>query len=178
MTTKTTYPVFGLRRRHVLGGALAMGALASLRWADAATPDAASASFMALSAYLTERQNLDAAIGARLLAAQKAVDSSVPAKLDALWAWVSSQQVPLADLNARVAADKPAFAGLAAQVMQLWYQGIAGSGTNTRVVNYEYALNAQVVGDKLRPPSYAYGGYGSWASNPTTFALKHNPVLQ
>ena len=177
MTTATTYPVFGLRRRHLLGGALAAGALASLRWPAAAAAEAPAA-FMALSAYLTERQNLDTAIGARLLAAQQEVDAKLPAKLDALWQWISSQKVALADLNARIAADKPEFAGLAAQVMQLWYLGIAGSGTNTRVVNYEYALNAQVVGDKLRPPSYAYGAYGSWTSNPTTFDIKLKPVQQ
>ncbi len=29
-----------------------------------------------------------------------------------------------------------------------------------------------VVADKLRPPSYAYGAYGSWTSNPTSFNLK------
>jgi hypothetical protein len=44
------------------------------------------------------------------------------------------------------------------------------------VVAYEFALNAQTVSDKLKPPTYAYGVYGSWTANPTTLNLQRIPV--
>lgn len=176
MKSAITFPSFGLRRRSMLAAALSAGALHWLPSTQAAAPEAAP-SFMALSSYLTERTNLDTAIGARLLVALNELDAAMGAKLDALWQWIHSSNVPLAQLNDRLKAEKPEWVGLAQQVMQVWYQGIAGEGVKTRVVTYEYALNAQVVADKLRPPSYVYGGYGSWSANPTTFDLKLN-VLQ
>jgi hypothetical protein len=40
--------------------------------------------------------------------------------------------------------------------------GIVGSGDKARCLAYETALNAIVVEDVLKPPTYAYGTYGSW----------------
>lgn len=127
---------------------------------------------MALSRYLTERDDLHQAQGARLLAALNALDGKFNDKLEALWKWIGANQVALVELNARLKAEQPELAAVPMNVMQVWYQGIAGSGTATRVVAYEYALNAQVVADWLRPPSYVYGVYGSWVRNPTTFKLQ------
>ena len=175
MNTATSFPVFGLRRRHLLGGALVAGALQSLALRPASA-DEAPASFLALSAYLTERDQLDTALGARILAAMNALNPGSGAKVDELWQWIQDEGVALKALNDRVKADKPQLAGLAQQVMQGWYQGILGGGTKVRVVAYEHALNAQVVADKLRPPSYAYGGYGSWSANPTQISLTLNTI--
>ena len=128
--------------------------------------------FSGITRYLTERGDLPQAQGARLLATQNELDGKFNGKLDTLWKWIGSSQVALANLNERLKAEQPDLADVPMNVMQLWYQGIAGSGTATRVVAYEHALNAAVVADMLRPPSYVYGAYGSWSSNPTTFKLQ------
>lgn len=172
MTSTLQFPTFGLSRRHLLGGALAAGMAQLIPGSWAASPAAGSYSFMALSRFLTERDDLNLAQGARLLAALNALDGKFNEKLEALWKWIGSHQVALAELNARLKAEQPELADIPMNVMQVWYQGIAGSGTATRVVAYEYALNAQVVADWLRPPSYVYGTYGSWSRNPSTFKLQ------
>lgn len=130
---------------------------------------------MALSQYLTERDDLTAKQGLRMQNAWQELDAQFSANVDALWQWIDSQKVALAELNERLKAEKPELAKVPAQVMQIWYTGIAGSGNQVRVVAYESALNAGVVADRLRPPSYAYGTYGSWSSNPTKFALRLKP---
>lgn len=131
---------------------------------------------MALSQYLTARNDLSAKLGARMQAALQALDSQFSAQADALWSWIQSQNIALDQLHARLKAEKPDLAAVPAQVMQVWYLGIAGSGAHTRVVAYEFALNAQTVSDKLKPPTYSYGVYGSWTANPTKFNLQRIPV--
>lgn len=161
-----------MRRRHLLGSALAVGAVQLAPWSWAAAPAADAAGFMALSRCLTERDNLSTKLGARMQAALQSLNAQFNAQALALWQWIDAEKVPLAQLNARLKAEKPELLGIPADVMQVWYMGIAGSGTATRVVAYEFALNALTVADKLRPPSYAYGVYGSWARNPNTFNLQ------
>lgn len=176
MTSTPQFPSFGLHRRHLLGGALAVGVaqLAPLSWAAAPAADAQG--FMALSRYLTERNDLSPKLGSRLQAALQSLNDQFPGQAQALWQWIEAGKVPLAQLNERLKAEKPELAGIPGDVMQVWYMGIAGSGTRTRVVAYEFALNAQTVSDRLRPPSYAYGVYGSWTRNPNTFNLQRLPV--
>lgn len=167
------FPAFGLQRRQLLGGFLAAGAVQLAPWALAAAPAAtASPGFMALSRYLTERDDLNPGLAARLQAAWQELDNKFGANVDALWQWVQANQVALADLNTRIKAEKPELAHVPGQLMQAWWLGIAGSGHDTRVVAYEFALNAQLVAGKLRPPSYLYGLHGSWTSNPTQFDIK------
>ena len=176
MTTTPQFPPFGLQRRHLLGGALAAGVVQLAPWSWAATPAADAGSFMALSRYLTERDDLSARLGARMQATLQALDARCIEQAQALWQRIDASQVPLGQLNARLKAEQPALAGIPGQVMQVWYLGIAGSGSQARVVAYEFALNAQTVADKLKPPTYAYGTYGSWTRNPTTFNLQRRPV--
>lgn len=172
MTQTTSYPSFGLQRRHLLGAGLAMGMAQLAPWSWAAQPAAKTNSFLDFSRYLTERDDLSAKLGARMLAALQSLDGKFSERLDAMWNWVQGEKVPLAQLNERLKAAKPEWADVPGQVMQAWYLGIVGGGTQAKVVTYEFALNAQTVSDKLRPPSYSYGVYGSWTSNPTTFNLQ------
>lgn len=174
----TTFPAFGWQRRQLLGGLLAWGGVQLLPWAASApaSPPAASAAFVALSAYLTERQDLNPRLAARLQAALVELDPAFGVRVETLWQWLQAQRVGLSDLDQRLKAEQPELADLPTQLMQSWYLGIASKGAHSRVVAYEYALNAQLVSDKLRPPTYAYGGYGSWSSNPTTFDLRRVPV--
>lgn len=176
MNPNPRFPSFGLQRRHLLGGVLAASAVQFAPWSRATPAAADSASFMALSRYLTARDDLNARLGVRLQAALQELDPSFASQAGALWQWIARGQVPLAQLNARLQAEQAALAALPGRVMQAWYLGIAGSGTRTRVVAYEFALNAQTVADKLKPPTYSYGLYGSWTRNPTTFNLQRLPV--
>ena len=178
MTSTPQFPLFGLQRRHFLGGALAASAvqLVPSSWAATAHSATASSSFMALSQYLTARSDLSVKLGVRMQAALQALDSNFASQADALWRWIQSQNIALDQLHARVKAEKPELAAVPTQVMQVWYLGIAGSGNQTRVVAYEFALNAQTVSDKLKPPTYSYGVYGSWTANPTQFNLQRIPV--
>jgi hypothetical protein len=171
MTHTPSFPAFGLRRRHVLGGFLAATALHVTPFAMAAEP-VASPAFMALSQFLTARDDLHPQMGARMQAAWQELDDKFSANVEALWQWIQAENVSLAQLNERMKVDKPELSQVPAQIMQIWWQGIAGSGNHVRVVTYEHALNGQAVSDKLRPPSYAYGNYGSWSMNPTTFNLQ------
>ncbi len=62
-----------------------------------------------------------------------------------------------------------AFSPLAAlprKIATAWFMGIVGSGEKARCIAYESALNAVIVQDVLKPPTYAYGVYGSWAKKP------------
>ncbi|MBF5006055.1 sugar dehydrogenase complex small subunit [Diaphorobacter caeni] len=167
---------FAPQRRLLLGGALAVSVAYLAPWSRAAEPAADASRFMALSRYLTERDDLSARQGARLLAGLQALDAQFGAQAAALWQWIDSQHVPLAQLNERLKADKPELAAVPAAVMQAWYLGIVGAGKQAKALAYEFALNAQVVSDKLKPPTYSYGLYGSWTSNPTTFNLQRVPV--
>ncbi len=181
MSKNPMFPAFGWNRRQMLRGILAYSAIqVTPGFINAATtaalPASASPAFTALSRYLTERSDLNAGLAARMQAALQAQNADFAAQTDALWQWIDSGKIALAALNERLKAEKPELAGVPGQVMQAWYLGIVGSGTKARAVAYEYALNAQTVSDKLRPPTYSYGMYGSWTSNPTTFDLKLQPV--
>ena len=44
--------------------------------------------------------------------------------------------------------------------------GIVGSGATARCIAYEDALDNVIVADVLKPPTYCYGPYGSWARKP------------
>lgn len=181
MHSTPLFPAFGLSRRRILGGALVAGVAGLVPWALAQTAASGTASqasvdaFMGLSKHLAELSDLDAGMGARLLAAHLQLDPAWGERMQALWTWVQAEQVGLAQLNEALKAQPADWAKLPAQLMQGWYLGIVGDGKNTRVVAYEFALNARTVSDQLKPPTYAYGGYGSWTVNPASVRLK--PVL-
>lgn len=178
MHSTPLFPAFGLSRRRILGGALVAGVAGLVPWALAQTAASGTVSqasvdaFMGLSKHLTELSDLDAGMGARLLAAHLQLDPSWGERMQALWAWVQAEQVGLAQLNEALKAQPADWAKLPSEVMQGWYQGFLGAGKSTRVVAYEFALNARTVSDKLKPPSYVYGGYGSWTVNPASVQLK------
>ena len=58
-------------------------------------------------------------------------------------------------------------ATLPRKIVSAWFLGIVGSGEQARCIAYETALNAVIVADVLKPPTYAYGVYGSWEKKPT-----------
>ena len=59
-----------------------------------------------------------------------------------------------------------AIVGLPRSIVTAWCLGIIGQGESARCIAYETALNAVIVADILKPPTYAYGVYGTWQSKP------------
>ncbi|NMM75232.1 sugar dehydrogenase complex small subunit [Acidovorax sp. SRB_24] len=162
-------PPFALRRRHVIGGALAAATVALWPWTPAFPVEGgAQTTFLTLSQLLTGRDTLDPTLGRRLLEALQASDTSFDQHATDLLDLLQTRKVLLPNLPALLTAEKPPFAALPSQVMAAWYLGVVGDGPQARVVAFEHALNAATVSDKLRPPTYAYGAPGSWSANPNT----------
>lgn len=57
-------------------------------------------------------------------------------------------------------------AAIPRQIVTAWYVGVVGESTQAQCLAYEQALMSVVTEDKLRPPTYAYGAYGSWQEKP------------
>ena len=167
MASTPLHPPFALRRRHVIGGALAATTVALWPWKPALPVEAdAQAAFMSLSVLLTGRATLDPVLGRRLLGGLQASYASFNQHAADLLGLLQTRKVALPELPALLAAEKPVFAAFPSQVMAAWYLGVVGDGPQARVVAFEHALNAATVADKLKPPTYAYGVPGSWSANP------------
>jgi len=136
--------------------------------ADAAAMVApkAPALFVMISRLLTGKLQLDQQQANRLYAALVATDPDFDAHLKQLDDFISSSKTGLSALQARLDEQKPAFASLPARIVSAWYIGVVGSGKAARCISYETSLMYVAVADRLRPPSYAYGPYGSWGRNP------------
>lgn len=107
--------------------------------------------FMDVSRRLTGFDSLDASFGRRLYAA--------------LSADVATFHDDLARLDP---ADEQGLAqsALAKPMLTGWFRGQVGSGRKSQCIAYVPTLENRVVADILRPPSYAYGAYGSWRTRP------------
>jgi Membrane bound FAD containing D-sorbitol dehydrogenase len=136
--------------------------------AQSAAPASAAADdqFLSLSNLITGRATLDAAQAKRLHAGLVATTPTFAAQLSALAAFVASNKPAAHDLQASLDAAKAPFAKLPGVIATAWYVGVVGSGADARCVTFESSLMNVVVADRLKPPSYAYGPYGSWGRNP------------
>lgn len=156
----------GCSRRDLLRGV----ALGWISWflpaafAAPAAPD--TTAFNALSAMLTGRKVDDSARSHRLFDALVADNTHFASDVAALLDLMHTRNVPVAQLQTLLDSEKSPLAPLPRAVVSAWYLGIVGSGKTARCLDFEMAMNAQVVGDVLKPPTYCYGGYGSWAAKP------------
>ena len=170
------------RLRRMLVGGVALAYVSSwLPESFAATPvtalaadgaskpatDSALADFTGLSTFLTGRVELDPTQAGRLCAAMLANDAQFAKNLQDLAAFVTSRKSDTATLQATLDTEKLPFAALPRQIATAWFVGVVGSSTHARCITYVSSLMNVIVGDTLRPSSYAYGAYGTWASKPT-----------
>lgn len=154
-------------RRIVLGALLAAPVAALVPWALAEpVEDAASGAFLALSAIIAGRQSLDAVQARRLYAALVADDAGFPAAAQALLALINERHVDVGALQKTLDDEQSPLAAVPRKVATAWFAGTVGTGAKARCLAYETALNAQIVADVLKPPSYGYGAYGSWTAKP------------
>ncbi|WP_295959939.1 sugar dehydrogenase complex small subunit [Rhodoferax sp.] len=122
--------------------------------------------FVKVSQWLTGRSTLDMAQAERLHTALLAQDGTFDTQLALLAAFIAQKNPDLATLQAALDTEKARFATLPASILTAWYVGVVGSGVAARCVTYEASLMSLAVADRLKPPSYAYGPYGSWSRNP------------
>lgn len=154
-------------RRRLLAGLLTAYTASLIPWALAQpAPHAERGAFTALSAILVGRPALDAAQASRLYDALAATHPNFPADVQALLALINERHIDPQQLQAVLDAEHSPLALLPRQIMSAWCLGVIGNGEGARCVAYETALNAVIVADVLKPPTYAYGSYGSWAAKP------------
>lgn len=156
-----------MRRRVVLHTLASACVLARIPWARAQPgPDPDRAAFLSLSAMLTGRTALDPGLAQRLYAALAGDDPAIATSIRALLAFIEERKLEPLSLQAALDAQHSPLAPLPARIAAAWFMGIVGSGTTARCIAYEDALDNVIVADVLKPPTYCYGPYGSWARKP------------
>jgi hypothetical protein len=156
------------KRRTLLAGLLAGYAVSYLPSGIAQSRyDAHRSAFLSVSTLLTGRTGLDATQAARLYDALAADDARFPAEVQELDILISQRGIEALQLQKVLDTRYPALAALPRNIAMAWFTGIVGSGAKARCVAYETALNATIVADVLKPPSYCAGAYGSWTKKPT-----------
>lgn len=154
-------------RRRVLAGFLTAYTASLVPWALAQpVANAEHGAFMALSAILVGRRSLDAGLAARLYGALTTMYPHFAADARALLAQINQQHIDPAQLQQVLDAAHSPLAPLPRRIMRAWCLGLVGEGEAARCIAYEDALDAVMVADVLKPPTYAYGPYGSWAKPP------------
>lgn len=103
---------------------------------------------------------------ARLYDALVAAQPNFPADVQALLALINERQIDPLQLQATLDGEHSPLAPLPRAILGAWALGVVGSGEGARCVAYETALDAVIVADVLKPPTYAYGAYGSWSAKP------------
>jgi hypothetical protein len=155
-------------RRVLLGGALAASAVAFIPAAVAAAADAnaASEAFLSISKALCGHDALNPDDALRLCNALIADDGQFASGVQALAALVERRKIDPLKLQQTLDGEHSPFAALPRKIVTAWYLGVVGEGGKARCLSFETNLSNQLVGDKLRPPSYCHGGYGSWSEKP------------
>ncbi|HUH58868.1 MAG TPA: sorbitol dehydrogenase family protein [Candidimonas sp.] len=156
------------QRRRVLGSLLTAYTSTLIPWALAQPVQSEGhGAFLAVSAMLVGRQTLDTELGQRYYEALVADDAAFPGAASSLLSFMEQGQLDPMKLQTVLDAQRPELAPLARRIVTAWYTGVVGDGASARCLAYEKALMSEVVKDKLTPPTYAYGAYGSWESKPT-----------
>ncbi len=152
----------------LLAGLLTSYTASLIPWALAqVVVDADRGAFVALSAIIAGRKSLDAAQATRLYDALAADDSGFPAAVRALLAFINDRSIDPLQLQRVLDAEHSVLATLPRRIATAWFMGIVGDGERARCIAFETALNAVIVADVLKPPTYCYGVYGSWGKKPT-----------
>lgn len=164
--------LLGSAHQGVIGDALAQ-ATDGAKGIDAAS---GYAGFLQLSQYLTGKSALDDAIGQAIFAVLStdaiphgASDNGFTAQVAALNTFILQSKTPALALQATLNKEQPSLAALPKKLMQAWYRGIVGTGSNARAVAYEQALMYPPIADVIVMPTYARGIPGYWAA-PHVFA--------
>lgn len=170
MPHQKSFATVNLGRRRMLQGATALAAVSALPFSSQAFAQQAGAiaDFTTVSQFLTGRSGLSTAFAQALWAAFTKTDAEFPTKISTLAKFISDNHSTASGLAAQLSADASAksIAGLPQAILSGWYLGVVGNGADAICVTYTEALANQNVADVLRPPSYSFGAYGTWAAKP------------
>ncbi|MCW3474898.1 sorbitol dehydrogenase family protein [Limobrevibacterium gyesilva] len=133
----------------------------------APSTDAALAAFLAASKLLTGRPTLESEQASRLFGALTADDPQFPEKVQALASLIDQRKIDPLRLQQVLDAERSELAALPRDIVTAWYVGVVGDDERARCITFETSLMNVIVSDRLKPPSYCYGVYGSWAQKPT-----------
>jgi hypothetical protein len=154
-------------RRAVLTGLTATYLFSYFPAAIAQPADAAPReAFMTVSRILTGRPGLDADQAARLYEALAAESTGFPADVQALRSFMDERKINPAQLQQALDAERSPLGALPRSIVKAWYTGIVGEAERVRCITFETSLMHVAVADRLNPPSYCYGSYGSWTAQP------------
>lgn len=155
-------------RRQFLSGAslIAAGSALGLPMLPGTAFAQGEDDFTAVSRLLVGTHDMKPGFTQALLAAFRKIDPAFDGKLATLRRLIGPDPVSGDALKAKLAGADSAVAALPQTILTGWYLGVAGSGKDAICVAYVEALANQEVADVLRPQSYAYGAYGSWAKPP------------
>lgn len=161
-----------MRRDVLLSG---IGALAAwsgagatpVQGTPAAAPDPGLERFMDVSHCLTDRTELDSAIGAALYAGIVRGASQRKAQIATLYDLKAKHRLITAAELAKAAekADR-SLKDAIHDIMIGWYRGVAGG----KVVVYRSALMFDITKDAIYPKTYAAGGPFYWTTKPPEVA--------
>jgi hypothetical protein len=161
--------IFSLNRRTILVGGLSLvGGLAVLApgpavSAPAAVLDEFSTRFMELSSLLIPHR-LNEAIGARIGAAMRALNASLPDQVAELLGLAKKK-------NARIVEDffpdvpEGPLKETALGIISAWYLGVVTDAPDAEVFAYEFALMYGPTSDVMTIPSYAISGPNAWPAD-------------
>lgn len=158
-------------RRALLASLLSAYTASLIPWAVAQpVADGDQGAFLALSAIIAGRQTLDSVLAKRLFQALTDDDANFPAGARQLLALINTRRIDPLQLQKVLDDEQSPLAAIPRKIATAWFLGMVGSGDNVRTFAYENALNAVIVSDVLKPPTYCYGVYGSWAAKPNAGA--------
>jgi hypothetical protein len=154
-------------RRTLLTGLTAAYLVSYVPSAMAQPADAAPReAFMAVSRVLTGRPSLDADQAARLYEALAADAPGFAADVQALRSFIEERKIDPVQLQSTLEAEQSPLTSVPRTIVKAWYTGIVGEAERARCVTFETSLMHVAVADRLNPPSYCYGSYGSWTAQP------------
>lgn len=158
-------------RRSILAGILSSCAIAYLPMRNAlavasASNEGESPDFAALSRYLTGHTSLEPTRVQKLYTALKGVEHNFDAQLKKLSAFIDTTKAQPSQIQTLLDTQAPDLAHLPKIILAAWYIGVVGKGAAARCVSFETSLMYLAVADRVKPPSYAYGPYGSWSRKP------------
>lgn len=154
-------------RRTLLTGLSAAYLVSHVPTAMAQPADAAPReAFMTVSRILTGRPSLDADQATRLYEALAAASPGFAADIQALRSFIEERKIDPAQLQSTLDAEQSPLTGVPRDIVEAWYTGIVGAAERARCITFETSLMFVAVADRLNPPSYCYGRYGSWMDKP------------
>lgn len=139
------------RRKLLLASLSAPFVLSHVAYAQQGAQGESFTRFMAVSSRLSGYATLDRQLGTEIF---RSLSTTFLAFESAVAALATQDDETLG------------YARVAKVILKAWYLGVIEHGEKSSCIAYISTLQVRVVADVLRPPSYAYGPYGSWHKHP------------